>query len=65
MIPTPNIYKPGVVRSIREVQNMINIEEFEIQSHFYVRKPLRRETLRANSESYAQPFSVPLIVLDS
>jgi hypothetical protein len=44
---------------------MINTEEFEIQSHFYVGKPLRRGTLRANFGSYAQPFLVSSIMLDS
>jgi hypothetical protein len=64
-MPTPNLYKPGVLSSIREVQNKRNVEEFESQSHFYAGKPLRRGTLRANSGSYAQPFSVSSVVLDS
>jgi hypothetical protein len=65
LMPNTNLYKPRVLRSIREVQNRRNVEEFESQSHFYTRKPLRRGTLRANFRSYAQPFSEPLVVLDS
>jgi hypothetical protein len=44
---------------------MRNAEEFDIQSHFYAGKPLRRGTLQANSGSYAQPFSVSSVVLGS
>jgi hypothetical protein len=44
---------------------MRNVEEFDSQIHFYAVNPLRRGTLRANSESYDQPFSVALVVLDS
>jgi hypothetical protein len=64
-IPTQNLYKPGVLSSIGEVHNRINVEYFESQSRFYAGKPLRRGTLRANSGSYAQPCSVLLVVLDS
>jgi hypothetical protein len=53
LIPTPNIYKPVVLNSIREVLNRRNAEEFESQSHFYAGKPLRRGTLRENFGCYA------------
>jgi hypothetical protein len=62
---TSNLYKPGVLSSMKEVQNKRNAEEFESQSHFYVGKPLRRGTLWANYGSYAQPFSMSSVVLDS
>jgi hypothetical protein len=65
LMPTSNVYKPGVLGSIREIKNKRNYEEFEIQSHFYAGKPLRKGTLRANSGSYAQLFSVPSVVLYS
>jgi hypothetical protein len=55
-IPIQNLYKPGVLSRIREFYNKTNVEYFESQSHFYAGKPLRRETLWANSRSYAQPF---------
>ena len=64
LMPTPNLHKPGVLSSIEEVQNRRNVEEFERKSHFYAGKPLRRGTLPANYGSYAQPFSVSLVVLD-
>jgi hypothetical protein len=64
-MPTSNLYKPGVLGNIKEVQNMRNDEEFDNQSHFYAGKPLRRGNLRANSRSYAQSFSVPSVVLHS
>jgi hypothetical protein len=48
---------------MRDVHNKINVEEFDSQRNFYVGKPLRRGTLRANFGSYAQPFSVMLVVL--
>jgi hypothetical protein len=64
-MPTSNLYKPGVLSSMKEVHNKINVEEFEIQWHFYAEKPLRRANLRANFGSYAQPFSVSSVVLDS
>jgi hypothetical protein len=64
-MPTSNLYKLGVLGSIEEVQNMRNAKKFDSQSHFYARKPLRRGNLRANSGSYAQPFSVSSVVLGS
>jgi len=64
-MPTSNLYKPRVLGNIKEVHNMRNSKEFESQRHFYARKPLRRGTLRANSESYVKPFSVSSVVLGS
>jgi hypothetical protein len=64
-MPKPNLYKPGVLSSIKKVHNRRNAEEFESTNHFYAGKPLRRGTLRANSGSYAQPFLVPSVVFDS
>jgi predicted HAD superfamily phosphohydrolase YqeG len=64
-MPTSNLYKLGVLSNMKEVHNKINVEEFEIQWHFYAGKPLRRGTLQANSGSYAQPFSVSSVALDS
>jgi hypothetical protein len=37
----------------------------DVEFEFYAGNPLRRGMLRANSRSYAQPFSVPSVVLDS
>jgi hypothetical protein len=64
LISNPNVYKLGVLINIREVQNIINVEEFESQIHFDVGNPLRGN-LKANSRSYAQPFSLWSVVLDS
>jgi hypothetical protein len=63
--PKIHIYKNHRFFDNKQVKNKRNVEDFESQSHFYVEKPSRRETLHANFGSYAQPFSMPTIVLDS
>jgi hypothetical protein len=65
LMPNSNLYKLGVIGSIREVQNRGNVGEFDSQSHFYVGKTLRRGILWANYGRYAQLFSVSLVVLGS
>jgi hypothetical protein len=63
LLPTSILYKPKVLGRLREVQRGKNAKEIDSQSHFYVGKPLKRETLWAISGSFVHLFSVLSVVL--